>query len=322
MNRSQSLPHKEPSKSITRHLTELWNQRDVQLMVLPGILLVIIFSYIPMYGLIMAFQDFRLGDTVGFSRWVGFGHFTMFFHSFDFWLIIRNTFVISLLKLAFGFPFPILLALMLNEVRSAPFKRAVQTVSYLPHFISWVVISGLVIDMLSPDGGTINHLLVAAGFIGEPINFMGYPKYFWPIVVISDIWKEVGWNSIIYIAAIAAIDPELYQAADIDGAGRFRKAWHITLSGIKSTIVILLILSVGGILNAGFEQIMLLTNNLRNTMVYDTSTILDTYVFSVGISQMRYSYATAVGAFKAVVSVLLLVIANYAAQKISDESLF
>ena len=270
----------------------------------------------------MGFQDFRLGDAIGFSRWVGFDNYKMFFNSPDFWLIMKNTFAISLLKLAFAFPSPIILALLLNEVRSEFFKRSVQTISYLPHFISWVVVSGIALNLLSPDGGAINEALIALGLIKSPISFMGEPRYFWGIVVITDVWKEIGWNAIIYMAAIASIDPELYQAAEMDGAGRLRKMWHITLSGVKPTIVILLILSVGGILNAGFEQILLLTNNLRNAMVYDVSEILDTYVFRVGLSQMRYSYATAVGSFKALLSISLLLIANFAARKISDESLF
>ena len=308
--------------NIRKQLQDIWRQRDLQLMVAPWMLLVIVFSYIPMYGLIMGFQDFRLGDVIGFSRFVGFGNFLMFFRSPDFWLIIKNTFAISLLKLLFGFPFPIILALLLNEMRGAFFKRMVQTISYLPHFISWVVVSGIALNLMSSDGGAINDALMAFGWIESPITFMSEPRYFWGIVVITDVWKEIGWNAIIYIAAIASIDPELYQAAEMDGAGRLRKMWNITLSGIKPTIVILLILSVGGILNAGFEQVLLLTNNLRNAMVYDVSEIIDTYVFRVGLSQMRYSYATAVGSFKALISVSLLLIANYVARKFSDESLF
>ena len=322
MSSIDRLPARNGGRSLRRHLYEIWLQRELQLMVIPWMLLIIVFSYIPMYGLIMGFQDYRLGDVIGFSRWAGFDNYVMFFNSPNFWRIMRNTFFISLLKLLFGFPLPIILALLLNEVRITAFKKTVQTVSYLPHFISWVVISGITLDLLSPDGGTINYALMSLGIIQSPIAFMGESRYFWGIVVITDIWKTVGWNAIIYIAAIASVDPELYQAAEMDGAGRMRKMWHITLAGIKPTIVILLILSVGGILSAGFEQILLLTNNLRNAMVFDVSEIIDTYVFRVGLSQMRYSYATAVGSFKALLSVLLLVIANYTARKISEESLF
>lgn len=309
-------------KSFGKHMKEIRSQLDLQLMVIPWILLILVFSYFPMYGLIMAFQQYNLGDTIGFSKWVGLQHFQAFFQAPELLQIIRNTLSISFLKLIFCFPLPIILALMLNEVRYATFKRTIQTITYLPHFISWVVVAGLTFDILSIDGGIVNHFLISLHLIKEPILFMGEPNYFWPIVIITDVWKEIGWGAIIYIAAISSIDQELYQAASIDGAGRMRKIWHITLAGIKPTIVILLILSIGGILNAGFEQILLLTNNLRNSMVYETSEIIDTYVYRVGISQMRFSYATAAGIFKSVLSVILLVIANKAANKINDEGLW
>ena len=309
-------------KSLRTHLYEFRLQWELQLMVLPWFILVLVFMYLPMFGLVMAFQDFRLGDSIGFSRWVGFEHFRMFFNSPNFWPIMRNTLAISFLRLVFAFPIPIILAIMLNEVRHLWFKKSVQTISYLPHFISWVVVAGITIDLLSPDGGSINAFLLSLDLIERPILFMGETRFFWAIVVITDIWKTVGWSAIIYIAAIAGINPELYQAADIDGAGRMRKIWHITLAGIKPTIVVLLIMSVGWILSAGFEQILLLTNNLRNTMVFEVSEIIDTYVFRVGLSNMRYSYAAAVGLFKSVTSVFLLLLANYAAKKISGENLF
>ncbi len=309
-------------KFVKQHLKEWRKQWDLQLMVVPWVLFILIFSYIPMYGLIMAFQEYQLGDVIGFSRWVGWMHFEMFFQTPELDLIIRNTFAISFLKLLFCFPVPIVLAILLNEVRSELYRRSVQTITYLPHFISWVVVAGLTFDLLSVDGGIVNHALMTLGLVKESILFMGEPKYFWGIVIATDLWKEVGWSAIIYIAAIAAIDPELYQAAAIDGAGRFKRIWHITLPGIKPTVVILLILAVGGILDVGFEQILLLTNSLRNTMVYETSEILDTYVYRVGITQMRFSFATAAGVFKSVLSVTLLVIANRVARKISKESLF
>ena len=298
------------------------SQGELQMMVVPWIILILIFSYIPMYGLVMAFQEYSLGDMVGISDWVGLLHFKTFFNDPNLFKIMRNTFAISLLKLVFAFPIPILLAILLNEVRHEKFKRSIQTISYLPHFISWVVVAGLTFDILSVDGGIINYFLQSLGLIKEPILFIGEPGYFWPIVVLTDLWKEVGWNAIIYIATISSIDPELYEAASIDGAGRFKKIWHITLAGIKPTVVIMLILAVGGILNAGFEQILLLTNNLRNTMVYETSEILDTYVYRMGIVQMRFSYATAAGIFKSLLSVALLTIANKAANKISEQSLW
>jgi len=308
-------------KSLQQHFRELWLQRDLQVMILPWMLLVIVFSYIPMYGLIIAFQDLRLGDVMGFSRWVGFEHFRMFFTSPDFWPIMRNTFAISFLKMIFVFPTPILLALMLNEVRGIKYKRAVQTISYLPYFISWVVVAGLALDFMRTDGA-INSILLSFGIIDSPISFMNNPDYFWTIIVITDIWKNVGWSAIIYIAAIASINPELYQAAEIDGAGRFAKIWHITMAGIKPTVVILLILTTGSIIQSSFDQVMLLTNNLQNTMVFERSEILDTHIFRVGMRNMRYSYATAVGLFRSFISVSLLLSANYIARKLSDESLF
>ena len=291
-------------------------------MVLPCIILLLIFSYIPMYGLLMAFQKYKLGDLPGFSQWVGLEHFKMLFDSPGFLNIMRNTFAISLLKLVINFPMAIIFAILLNEAYGKHIKRVVQTVSYLPHFVSMVVVSGLVFDFLSIDGGMLNNILQKLNIIDSPITFMAQPKYFWGITVLTDLWKELGWSAIIYIAAMASIDPELYQAADIDGAGRLRKIWHITLSGIKPTIIILLILTISNLLSAGFEQILLLTNNLANTTVKDVSEVLDTYVYRVGIQQMRYSYATAAGLFKSIVSVALLTIANYVARFLGEDSLW
>ncbi len=309
-------------KPLRVHLQEFARQWDLQLMVIPSIILLFIFMYIPMYGLLMAFQNYKLGDLPGFSSWAGLTHFKMLFNSPDFLTIMRNTFGMTLLKLAINFPIPIILALLLNEVRGRQFKGIVQTISYLPHFVSWVVVAGLTFDFLTVDGGMLNTILMNLHLITEPINFMGETGYFWQIVVSTDLWKELGWNAIIYISAISSIDTALYEAAEIDGAGRLKKMWHITLSGIKPTIIILLILAVSNLLNAGFEQIMLLTNNLANTTVQDVSEVLDTYVYRTGISQMRYSYATAAGLFKSVVSVALLTGANYIARFLGEESLW
>jgi len=316
-----AIAKKRTRKPLQQHLNEFRMQIDLQLFIIPGILMLLIFAYIPLYGLIIAFQDYRLGDTIGFSNWVGLEHFRMFFASPDFWPIMRNTFAISFLKMIFAFPAPIILALMLSEVRGSLYKRTVQTISYLPYFISWVVVAGLAIELLRTDG-SINELLMTLGFIDTPIAFLNNPRYFWGIVVATDIWKGIGWNAIIYIAAMAAINPELYQAADIDGAGRFAKMWHITLAGIKPTIIILLILTTGSIITSSFDQVMLLTNNLQNTLVYERSEILDTHIFRVGMRSMRYSYATAVGLFRSLISVSLLLSANFIARKLSDESLF
>lgn len=223
-------------KPVRTHLKELRQQWDLQLMVIPAIILLIIFSYIPMYGLLMAFQKYKLGDIPGFSQWVGLDHFKMLFNSPDFVTIMKNTFGISLLKLAINFPMAIIFALLLNEASGKYFKRTVQTISYLPHFVSMVVVAGLTFDFLSVDGGMLNNVLMNLKVIKEPITFMAEPKYFWNVVVLTDLWKELGWNAIIYIAAMASIDPELYQAADIDGAGRIKKIWHITPGCVISLV--------------------------------------------------------------------------------------
>lgn len=309
----------ESSKGFMRRFLAQW---DLQLMVIPWIICIGIFSYIPMYGMIMAFQNYQLGDLPGFSSWAGFQFFQEFFSDSNFWHIMYNTFGMSILKMIFAFPAPIIFAIVLSEIRGPLFKKTVQTITYMPHFVSWVIAAGLFFELLSVDGGIVNTVLVNLHIIKEPIMFFGQSAFFWPIVVISDLWKEVGWNSIIFIAAIAAIDPELYQAADIDGAGRFRKIWHITLAGIKATIVIILIIDISNIVNLGLEQVMLLTNNLKNNMVVDASEIIDTYVYKMGIQLGRYSYASAVGIFKSVLSILFLTFANTFAKKIGEDSLW
>lgn len=228
---------------------------------------------------------------------------------------MRNTIVISLLKLCFGFPAPILLALMLNEVRRMAFKRIIQTVSYLPHFLSWVIVGGFVGSMLSTDNGSVNMLLMSLDLTSEPISFLSVPEYFWGILVGTGVWKEIGFAAIVYLAAIAGIDPHLYEAASIDGAGRFQQIRLITLPCIRPVIIIFMILAVGNILNAGFEDILILATN---PILRDVSDVIDTYVYRMGILNSRFSYAAAAGLFKAVVSVSLLAIANKAARKMGS----
>lgn len=303
-------------------LKTVWSQRQLHQMMLPGLLFLLIFSYFPMYGVVMAFQNYELGDVIGMSRWAGFKHFADFFRTRDVLKILRNTLSMSLLRLAFGFPAPILLALLLNECTCRWFKRSLQTISYLPHFISWVVVTQIVMQTLSPDGGMLNEILLAMGVIDTPIMFMALPSAFWMIVVLSDVWKNVGWNSIIYLSAMSSIDPQLYEAADMDGAGRLQKARFITLPGIAPTVVILLILQISKLMNAGFEEIMLFTNDMKNTMVKDVAEVIGTYVLRYGIRNMRYSYAVAVGLFQSVVSIVLLLIANTISRKVSESSLF
>ncbi|MBP2113835.1 ABC transporter permease subunit [Paenibacillus sp. FSL P2-0089] len=294
------------------------SQLDLQSMVWPGIIFVFIFSYIPMYGVVMAFQQYDIFGGMMNSPWVGWMQFRMFFEAPEFWNVMRNTLVISLLKLIISFPAPILLALMLNEVGHMGFKRVIQTVSYLPYFLSWVIVSGFVFSLLSVDNGTVNYLLERFNLVQEPVNFLAVPKYFWSILVSVNVWKEVGFGSIVYLAAIAGIDPTLYEAASIDGASRFKQIHLITLPSITPIIVIFMILAIGGLLSAGFEDILLLATN---PILRPYSDVIDTYVYRVGILNARFSYATAVGLFKAVISVLLLVTANKIARR-ADVSLW
>lgn len=303
------LAQHKRSRGLAVRLKKQW---ELQIMVIPALILVFIFSYIPMYGVLMAFQDYSIFDGFWASPWVGFKHFEMFFASPDFWTIMRNTLIISALKLFIGFPAPIILALMLNEVRQMAFKRVIQTVSYLPHFLSWVIVAGFAMSILSTDNGSLNILLEKLHLIDEPIGFLGIAEYFWGILVSVNVWKEIGFNSIVYLAAIAGINPNLYEAAQMDGASRLKQIRYITIPSIMPVVIIFFILAIGNLLNAGFEDILLLGGN---PVLRDVSDVLDTYVYRTGIENQRFSYATAAGLFKAVVSVLLLTLANYAARK-------
>ncbi|AUS98372.1 protein lplB [Clostridium thermosuccinogenes] len=294
-------------------------QIDLQLLVIPSIIHIIIFSYIPMYGIIMAFQEFQLGDFPGMSRWVGFLHFNRLFSDPNFTTVLRNTVVISLLKMLINFPVPIIFAVMLNEITHKNLKRGIQTISYLPHFISWVVGATLLFDFFSVDNGAVNSALQALGLIERPIHFFGKGEYFWWMAVGTDLWKELGWNSIIFIASITSIDYELYEAAEIDGAGRFAKMWYITIASIMPTIILLLIFTIGNLLNTNFDQIMMLTNQMGNARLRDFADVIDTYVYRVGLREARYSYAAAAGLFKSVVNILLLLGANKLASKTGNE---
>jgi putative aldouronate transport system permease protein len=304
----KSMPQPKHNNTLVRFFKQL----DLQLMVWPSLILILIFSYIPMYGVLMAFQDYNIFKGFMHSHWVGFKHFEMFFHSADFYKVMKNTIIISFLKFFIGFPAPIILALMLNEVRHMMFKRVVQTLSYLPHFLSWVIVAGFVMSMLSTDNGSVNILLDSLHMIKEPINFMSIPQYFWSILVATGVWKEIGFASIVYLAAIAGIDPHMYEAAEMDGASRFKQVFLITLPSMLPVIIIFMILAIGNLLNAGFEDILLLG---VNPILRDVSDVIDTYVYRIGIQNSRYSYATAVGLFKAILSVGLLTFGNYFARR-------
>ncbi len=300
-----------------------WKEQAVlQSMVIPGLVFLVIFAYIPLIGLVIAFQDFDLFLGAANSPWVGLKHFIAFFTSDSFWTLMKNTLGISFLKLIFGFPAPIILALLFNEIRQEKTKRVFQTVTYLPHFISWVVVAGMLTSMLAVDGGTINSILTALHLTDEPINFLSEPKYFWTILVSANIWKTVGFNAIIFIAAIAGINPELYEAASVDGASRLRQMFIVTLPCIVPQIMIMLIMNIAQILNAGFEDILLLTNNGDNSILLEVGDVIDTYVYRYGVKLQRYSYGTAVGLFKSIVSISMLFAANYVSKRLTESSLW
>ncbi|MFF2885928.1 ABC transporter permease [Paenibacillus sp. NPDC057967] len=291
--------------------------RSLYMMLIPVVLYFIIFHYKPMYGAIIAFKDFKPFLGIGDSPWVGFKHFEQFFESYYFLRILRNTLVISLYQLIFGFPAAIILALLLNELKNQIFKRFVQSVSYLPHFISLVVVCGMLIDFLQPDG-IINRFLMAVGAIGEPINFMILPEWFRVIFVGSGIWQSVGWSSIIFLAALSGINPSLYEAAAVDGAGRWRQMLSITLPGIMPTIIILLIINIGNFMVVGFDKIIL----LYNSATYETADVIGSFVFRRGITEANYSFTAAVGLFNSVINFTLLVLVNQLAKKKADSSLW
>jgi putative aldouronate transport system permease protein len=285
-------------------------------MALPVVLYFFVFKYLPMYGAVIAFKDYNVAQGIWASKWVGFEHFRSFFESYYFFRVLRNTFLISFYHLIFGFPAPILMALMLNEVRIKWFKSVIQTVSYLPHFISLVVICGLIIDFTNR-GGVINSILVFFG--GENSALLNSAANFRTIFVSSSIWQEVGWSSIIYLAALSGINTELYEAARVDGAGRFRQIWNITLPGLIPTIMILLILRIGGLMDVGFEKIVLLYN--PNT--YETADVISSFVYRMGLSQGNdYSYTTAVGLFQSVINFILLISANSISSRFSGNRLW
>jgi putative aldouronate transport system permease protein len=302
-------------------LVRFIHQWDLQILVIPSLILILIFSYIPMYGIIMAFQEYKLGEKLGFSQWVGLKQFAYLFAEPAFPRVLRNTLVISGLKILINFPIPIIFAVMINELRAKRFKKVVQTVSYLPHFISWVVCATLMFDMFSTDGGAINELLKWMGITESGIPFFNRANYFWGMTVATDLWKELGWNSIIFIAAIAGVDIQLYEAADIDGATRLQKVWYITIQTIKPTIIILLIFTVGGMLNANFDQNMMLTNQMSNAQLRETGDVIDTFVYRFGLQQMRYSFATAASLFKTIINFALLLVTNHIAGKLGDTAL-
>jgi putative aldouronate transport system permease protein len=289
-----------------------WRNRYLLLLLLPGIVFYLIFRYKPMYGILIAFKDYRFRLGIMGSPWVGFDVFKQLLGSKDFWEVFRNTVIISSLKLLFGFPAPIILALLLNEVRALTFKRVVQVVSYLPYFISWVVLSGIFFQILSPSAGPVNYVIKA--LTGKTLYFLGDPGLFRQTIVGLSLWKGVGWGAVIYLAALAGVNPELYEAAWIDGAGRWQRVLHITLPSILPVITILFILSVGSIVEDDFDQIF----NLYRPVVYSVGDVLSTYTYRKGLNEMRYSLATAVGIFQNVLAFILVAIANMGSKRVGE----
>ncbi|MBB6632852.1 ABC transporter permease [Cohnella thailandensis] len=296
-------------KSIVKH-------GALYLMIVPGLLYFIIFKYLPMFGLVIAFEDYKPYKGIFGSEWVGFAHFERLFSEPMFLTILFNTLTLFFLNLIFCFPVPILLALMLNEVRQHRFKRVIQTLVYIPHFMSWVIIVSISFVLLSMDRGLINELLVAAGF--DKVNFLMNPDWMRPTYILQIIWRESGWGTIIFLAAMASIDPEQYEAARLDGAGRFRQIWHITLPSIRSVIVVLLLLKIGDVLEVGFEHIFLLLNAMNR----EVGEVFDTYVYVAGLQQGQFSYSAAVGFFKSVVGLILVMAANWLSKKFGEEGIY
>jgi putative aldouronate transport system permease protein len=286
------------------------------LLLLPAIVYYIVFKYIPMYGVIIAFKDFNFAKGILGSDWIGLENFKYLFGLNDFYKVFYNSIFLSFLRLLWGFPIPIILALLLNEMKSLRYKKVLQTVVYLPHFISWVVLGGIIISFLSPSWGIVNYMIRALG--SEPIFFMAKAEYFRRIIVVSDIWKGAGWGTIIYLAAITGINPELYEAAIVDGANKFQRLWYITLPCIRTTIVLCLILRMGSIMSNGFEQIFILQNS-QNLAV---SEVFETWVYRLGLLNGRFSFATTVGLFTSLISLIFLLSADRIAKKMGEEGIF
>lgn len=316
----KDLTVNEPSlkiekKSFRETMKTIWvRDKWLYVLLIPGVLYFLIFRYLPMGGVVIAFKNYVPFLGIKDSAWVGFDHFVQFFNSPDFGRLLGNTLWISFLSLAFGFPAPIILAVLLNEVRHSIYKKLVQTSVYIPHFLSWTIVVGLTHLLFSVDGGVIVELV--QNIFGVRINFLADPNWFRPLIILQGIWKGAGWGTIIFLAAMSNISSEQYEAAIMDGAGRFRRIWHITLPAIRSTVVIMLILNMGSVLNTGFDQIFLMMNPLNRTV----ADVFDTYVYNVGITRGSYSYSTAVGLFKSVVGIILILTTDFIAKRVDEDS--
>lgn len=297
-------------------LRRLIKDKWLYVLLLPGLLYFLLFKYVPMWGVLLAFKNYQPYTGFWNSEWVGLEHFRLFFSNPEFFMLLRNTLLLSFYNLVFFFPAPIILAILLNEIRIAIFKRSIQTLIYIPHFISMVIVASMTYVFLTTAGGPVNELLFA--YTGKKIEFLASPDWFRPLIIIQTIWKECGWGTIIFLAALAAVDVEQYEAAIMDGANRWKQIWHITLPSISSTIIILLILRMGNVLENGFEQIYLMLNPLNR----EVAEVFDTYVYMMGITQGAFSYSTAVGLFKAIVGVILVLGSNYLAKRFGQSGLY
>ncbi|WP_311439570.1 ABC transporter permease [Mesobacillus foraminis] len=310
----QTMAKRNNADSLKLKNTEFykyWKYRHLTILILPTLLYFAIFAYGPMYGLQIAFKDYKFMDGILGSEWVGFEHFNYLFQLDSFWEVFRNTIVISLYKFIFGFPAPIIFALLLNELRNVLFKRFVQTVSYFPHFVSWVILAGIFTQFFSPSIGPINILLKGLGM--EPIYFLADTHWFRTVLVSTDVWKDLGWGTIIYLAALAGINPELYESARVDGANRFQRVMNITLPSMYPVITIMAVLSIGKLIMDDFDQVF----NLYNPAVYSVGDVASTYIYRQGLVDLQYSFATAVGLFKNAISLAMVLIANTIARKLS-----
>lgn len=312
VNTGPKLINNKQKKKKNRKILQNW---QLYIFILPAFLYFFIFHYIPMYGVQIAFKDFIPSLGIWGSEWVGFEHFKRFFDSYYFWDLIKNTLGISVYELVVGFPLPIILALAINEAKDGLYKRTVQTVTYAPHFISVVVMAGMIIAFLSPATGIVNHGLELLGF--EPIAFMSDPKWFKTVYVFSGVWQSTGWGTIIYLAALSGVDPQHHEAAIVDGATRLQRIWHINIPALAPTMIILLIMNVGNIMAMGFEKILLLQNPLN----LESSNVIATFVYQAGLLDAEYSFASAVGLFNALINAILLITVNQIAKKRSETSL-
>ncbi|MDU0201900.1 ABC transporter permease subunit [Paenibacillus sp. PFR10] len=316
MPSTAELTTKGMAKTHSRSWTNLARHKYVYLLALPGVLYFIVFKFAPMWGLVLAFTEYNPYAGISGSEWVGMKHFVELFSDPNFYIMLRNTFAINIFGLIFMFPVPIVLSLMLNEVRHEAFKRFNQSIVYLPHFLSWVVVVSLTFFILSSDVGIVNKVITGWGH--ESIAFLSNPNYFWALITAQNMWKEAGWGTIIFLAAMAGVDPQRYEAAVVDGASRWRQIWHITLPAIRPTIIILLILRLGHMADVGFEQVLL----MMNPLVSSVGEVFDTYAYSIGVLQGKVSIGVTVGMFKGVVGLVLVLVSNYIVKKLGHEGIY